>query len=145
MDKGPFALTFMAHQSPAAPAESLRENFLRVLASEPFTGLKAILDQLSGDADALFRSVQAADSYEQLLRNLGYQITLTNQIHVQDCYSRLGSSGGIKAVLPYHDIPTQSSLPTLVNFNATVTATHKSAAFFNEMLATFKAQLRGQN
>ena len=42
-----------------------------------------------------------------------------------------GSGGGIKAVLPYFDIPTHSALPTLVNFDSTVTATEKSAAFFN--------------
>jgi hypothetical protein len=44
-------------------------------------------------------------------------------------------------VLPYFDIPTQSALPTLVNFDSTVTATPKSAAFFNGMLAELKRQL----
>jgi hypothetical protein len=67
-------------------------------------------------------------------------MTLVPQIHVQDAFSRLGRAGGIKAVLPYYDIPTQRSLPTLVNFDSTVTATSESAAFFNRMLATFKAQ-----
>jgi hypothetical protein len=55
---------------------------------------------------------------------------LTKQIHVQDAFSRIGSAGGIKAVLPYYDIPTQRSLPTLVNFDSTVTATPESAGFF---------------
>jgi hypothetical protein len=44
-------------------------------------------------------------------------------------------------VLPYHDIPTQSSLPTLVNFDSTVTTTPKSSAFFNQQLMLLKRQL----
>jgi hypothetical protein len=145
MHKVPFALTSMKNASPVAPAETLCQNFHRILSTEPFTGLKAILDKLSADPEALFKGVQAAASYHELLHNLGYQVTLTNQIHVQDCYSRVGPAGGIKAVLPYYHIPTQSSLPTLVNFDSTVTTTHKSAGFFNEMLAALKAQLRAQN
>jgi hypothetical protein len=38
-------------------------------------------------------------------------------------------------------IPTQSALPTLVNFDSTVTVTPKSAAFFNALLAELKRQL----
>jgi hypothetical protein len=72
---------------------------------------------------------------------LGYRLTLTKQIHVQDAYSRLGSAGGVKAVLPYHDIPSQSSLPTLLNYDSTVTATPKSADFFDKLLAALKTQL----
>jgi len=78
------------------------------------------------------------------LAKLGYCITLTKQIHVQDAYSRVGSAGGIKAVLQYHDIPSQSSLPTLVNYDSTVTATPKSAAFFDKMLTVLKTQLSAQ-
>jgi hypothetical protein len=57
----------------------------------------------------------------------------------------VGPTGGIKAVLAYHDIPTQSSFPTLVSFDSTVTTTPKSAGFFNGMLAAFKTQLSAQN
>ena len=53
----------------------------------------------------------------------------------------MGPAGGIRAVLPYYDIPTQGSFPTLVNFDATVTTTPKAAAFFNDMLTALKAQL----
>ena len=122
-----------------------QENFERVLSREPFKGLKAILDSLSSDRVALCEGVHAALSYEELLAKLGYRITLTRQIHVQDAYSRVGQAGGIKAVLPYHDIPTQSSLPTLVLFDSTVTTTPKAASFFNEMLASLKTQLGAQN
>ena len=44
-------------------------------------------------------------------------------------------------MLPYHDIPTQSSLPTLVNFDSTVTTTPKAISFFNALLAELKNHL----
>jgi hypothetical protein len=133
----------MANQSGNGGSETRQENFERVLAREPFRGLKAILESLCADRDALFEGVNVAKSYEELVAKLGYRITLTRQIHVQDSYTRVGPAGGIKAVLPFHDIPTQSSLPTLVHFDSTVTTTPKSAGFFNEMLAALKGQLRG--
>jgi hypothetical protein len=66
---------------------------------------------------------------------------LEKQVHVQDCYSRLGPEGGIRVVLPYHDIATYSTLPTVVNFDCTVTTTPKSVAFFNDRLMELKSQL----
>jgi len=119
----------------------MQQNFERVLSREAFTGLKAILASLSPDREALCAGVTGTNSYAEFLAGLGYRITLTEQIHVQDAFSRVGSAGGIRAVLPYYDIPTQSSLPTLVNYDSTVTTTPKSAAFFNEMRATLKKQL----
>ena len=44
-------------------------------------------------------------------------------------------------MLPYFDVPTQSALPTLVNFDSTVTVTPKSATYFNGLLAELKRQL----
>ena len=131
----------MTNQSADAGMETRHQNFERVLSREPFKGLKAIFDSLSADRQALFEGVNGANSYEELLERLGYRLTLTRQIHVQDAYSRLGSAGSIKAVLPYYDIPTQSSLPTLVNVDSTITTTPGSASFFNTMLAALKAQL----
>ena len=121
--------------------ETRQQRFERMLRLEPFKGLKAILDSVCRDREALCDEVAGTDSYEALLARLGYRLTLTKQIHVADSYSRTGSAGGIRAVLPYFDIPTQSALPTLVNFGSTVTATPKSAAFFNGMLAELKRQL----
>ncbi len=72
------------------------------------------------------------------------KLVLTRQIHVQDSYTRLGRDGGVKAVLPYHDIPTQSSLPTLVNFDSTLTTTPKAAAFFEALLGELRNQLNAQ-
>jgi hypothetical protein len=135
----------MANPSANAGMDTRRQNFERVLSREPFTGLKAILDSLSPDRKTLCDAVSSANSYEQLLAKLGYRITLTKQIHVQDAFSRIGSAGGIKAVLPYYDIPTHRSLPTLVNFDATVTATPESAGFFNKMLAALRTQSSAEN
>ena len=118
-----------------------QERFERVLSQSAFEGLKAILDRLAADRAVLYARVQAANAYEELLAGLGYRLTLTKQIHVQDAYSRLGRDGGIRAVLPYYDIPTQSSLPTLINFDATLTTTAKSVAFFNALLGELKRRL----
>ena len=134
----------MANQSADIRKQTKQQNFEQVLSREPFKGLKAILDSLSSNREALCEGVEGANSYEELVTRLGYRMVLTKQIHVQDCYSRLGPAGGIKDVLPYHDVPTQSSLPTLVNFDSTVTATPKSAGFFNQMLTALKTQLKAQ-
>jgi hypothetical protein len=131
----------MAEPSVNAVSETRQQRFERILSLEPFKGLKAILDNLSRDPATLCDGVYGASSYEDLLAKLGYGVTMTKQIHVADCYSRTGREGGIKAVLPYFDIPTHSALPTLVNFDSTVTATPKSAAFFNGLLAELKRQL----
>jgi hypothetical protein len=122
-------------------ADARQQQFERILSLEPFTGLKAILDSVSSDRPGLRDAVSGTKSYEELLAKLGYRINLVRQIHVQDAFSRLGRSGGIRKVLPYHDIPTQSSLPTLVNFDSTVTATPESARFFNNLLVALREQL----
>jgi hypothetical protein len=131
----------MADPSTNTVVEARQQRFERILGQEPFQGLKAILDGVCRDRAALCDAVQGTNSYEELLARLGYSITMTKQIHVADSYSRMGPAGGIRAVLPYFDIPTQSALPTLVHFNSTVTATPKSAAFFNQMLAELKRRL----
>lgn len=134
---------------PVQPVDAVRETgqqyFERALSGEPFKGLKAILDVLAPDREALAQGVNGTNTYEELLARLGYRITLVRQIHVQDAYTRVGAAGGIKAVLPYHDIPTQSSLPTLVNFDSTVTTTPGAASFFNQRMAALKAQLNPPN
>jgi hypothetical protein len=131
----------MASHSTSTAAETRQQKFERILCQEPFKGLKAILDSVCRDQETLCAAVRSTNSYEELLARLGYQVTMTKQIHVADSYSRTGSAGGIRAVLPYFDIPTQSALPTLVNFDSTVTVTPKSAVFFNGMLAELKRQL----
>ena len=121
--------------------ETRQRHFERILSLEPFTGLKAILDCLRPNPQALGDAVNEANSYAELVEKLGYQIAIVRQIHVQDAFSRMGPAGGIKAVFPYYHIPTQSSFPTLVNFDHTITATPESVAFFNGLLSTLKARL----
>jgi hypothetical protein len=121
--------------------ETREQRFQRILSQDRFTGLKAILETLSRDRGVLCEGLEGAHSYEDLLGRLGYRVTVAKQIHVADSYSRTGPAGGIRAVLPYYDIPTQSALPTLVHFDSTVTVTPKSAAFFNGLLAELKRQL----
>jgi hypothetical protein len=135
----------MANPAANAGMDTRGRNFESVLSREPFTGLKAILDSLSRDREALCEAVGGTSSFEALLARLGYRITLTKQIHVQDAFSRLAPAGGIKAVLPYYDIPTQRSLPTLVNFDSTVTLTPESAGFFDKLLAALRTQLIAEN
>jgi hypothetical protein len=131
----------MADSSANTAVETRKQRFERLLCREPFKGLKTILDNLSRDPEAVWAGVNGTNSYEELVAKLGYRVTMIKQIHVADCYSRTGPAGGIRAVLPYFDIPTQSALPTLVNFDSTITTTPKSTAFFNGMLAELKRQL----
>ena len=121
--------------------EAPQQQFERVLSLEPFTGLKAILDNVSSDRPRLCEAVKGTKSCEELFAKLGYRMQLIRQIHVQDAFSRVGKDGGIKAVLPYYDIPTQSSFPTLVNFDSTVTATPESVRFFDTLLTALQAKL----
>ena len=123
-----------------SPADHLEQ----LLGHPQFEGLKAILGRLSPGRDQLAGLAAAATSYAELLARLGYRLTIVRQIHVQDCYERLGAAGGITAVLPYYDIATQTSLPTLVNYDATVTNTPKSAAFFEALFVELKRQLQAQ-
>jgi hypothetical protein len=140
-----FIYTPMGNSSTNTGMDTRRRNFERVLSREPFTGLRAILDSLSPDRETICEAVSGANSYEELMAKLGYRITLTRQIHVQDAFSRLGPAGGVKAVLPYYDIPTQRSLPTLVHFDSTVTTTAESAGFFDRMLAALRTQSSAEN
>jgi hypothetical protein len=134
----------MSSDPPPADPGTRQERFERLLSQARFEGLKAILERLCSDRQALYAGIVGASTYEQLLARLGHKLVLTRQIHVQDAYTRLGREGGVKAVLPYHDIPTQSSLPTLVNFDSTLTTTPKAAAFFEALLGELKNQLNAQ-
>lgn len=133
----------LSNQTTTLPAAN-RQDFESILALEPFKALKAILDHISPDRERLFKGVQNAMSFEDLVVRLGYRLHLTRQIHVQDSYSRLSREGGIKAVLPYHDIPTHSSFPTLVHFDSSITTTPPAAAFFNEVLIALKSRFTSQ-
>jgi hypothetical protein len=122
-------------------SETEQQRFERVLSRDQFKPLKAILDQLRVDDAAMRGAMVTTNSYPELLSKLGYRVVLLKQIHEQDCYSRLGPAGGIRAVLPHHDTATYSTLVTLVNFDSTLTTTPKSVDFYDHQLAEFKTQL----
>lgn len=121
--------------------ETEEQHFDRILAHDQFKTLKAVLDQLQKDAAALRAAIVTTYCYRNFLSKLGYRVIVLPQIHEQDCYSRLGPAGGIRAVLPVHDIATYSTLVTLVNYDSTVTTTEKSLDFYDDRLAEFKTQL----
>jgi hypothetical protein len=104
----------MSNHALIAEAETGQQRFERILDQAPLKALKAIFNHVCSDRAILYAGVLATNTFEDLLARLGQRLNLTIQIHVQDAYSRLGREGGIKAVLPYYDIPTQSSFPTLV-------------------------------
>jgi len=90
-------------------------------------------------------AIITTNSYQMFLGKLGYRLILVPQIHEQDCYSRLGPAGGIRAVLPVHDMATYSTLVTLVNFDSTLTTTPKSVDYYDDQLAEFKSQLMNRS
>lgn len=126
---------------PNVSSETKQQKFERTLSLDKFKGLKAILDKLPIDRGVIRDGVNSASTYPELIAKLGYGVVVAPQIHVQDCYSRVGQAGGIRAVLPYHDTATYSTLVTLVNFDSTLTTTAKSVAFFSATLAELKTQL----
>jgi hypothetical protein len=79
------------------------------------------------------------------LAKIGYRVEVVKQIHENDCYARLGTKGGIRAVLPLHDIATYSTMVTLVNYNASLTTTANSVDYYDRQLAEFKTQLMGKS
>jgi hypothetical protein len=125
----------------SASSETEQQRFERVLSLRQFKPLKAILDQLRIDGALLRSAVATTTSYPDFLLKLGYRLVLAKQIHEQDCYARLGAAGGIRAVLPFHDTDSYSTLVTLVNFDSTVATTPNAVGFFTARLAEFKTQL----
>jgi len=131
----------MSADPTAVAVETRQQRFERILSLARFEGLKAIIQRLAPDREALQAAIAEASNYEQFLARLGHKLLLTKQIHVQDAYTRMTPDGGIKAVLPYYDIPTQGSMPTLVHFDSSLTTTPKGAAFFDGLLGELKGLL----
>ena len=133
----------IAAPQPIAETESNR--FDRILLRPEFKPLKAVFDHLNKDSAAMVAALITTNSYQMFLSKLGYRTTVVPQIHENDCYSRLGRAGGIRAVLPVHDIATYSTLVTLVNYDSTVTTTPKAVDYYDQQLAQFKTQLMGKS
>ena len=139
MTKNPATIKPAPDQLPGDEIE--QQHFDRVLSRNEFKPLKAILNELRTDRTVMHGAIVTTNSYPNFLGKVGCRVVLVPQIHEQDCYSRLGPAGGIRAVLPYHDMATYSTLVTLVNFDSTLTTTAKSVDFFSDQLAEFKTQL----
>ena len=129
----------------AAVHETEPQRFGRILLREQFKPLKAVLGNLERDAPVMQAAIITTNSYQMFLAKLGYRVIVVRQIHEQDCYSRLGSAGGIRAVLPVHDIATYSTMVTLINFDSTVTTTSESVDYYDNQLAEFKTQLMNKS
>jgi hypothetical protein len=139
-------------QTAIAPAANLplvseteQQRFERILLRDQFKPLKAVFDNLGLAIPLMQGAIITTNSYQMFLGKLGYRVILVPQIHEQDCYSRLGPAGGIRAVLPVHDMATYSTLVTLVNFDSTLTTTPKSIDYYDDQLAEFKTQLMNRS
>jgi hypothetical protein len=126
-------------------SESEQQRFERIVSRDQFKPLKAVFDNLGMGVPLMQGAIITTNSYQMFLGKLGYRVIVVKQIHEQDCYARLGPDGGIRAVLPVHDMATYSTLVTLVNFDSTVTTTDKSIDYYDNQLAAFKTDLMNRS
>src|ERR1035437_1310028 len=125
--------------------ENEQQRFERILSRGLFKPLKAVFDSLGIAVLVMQGAIITTNSYQMFLGKLGYRVVVVKQIHEQDCYARLGSAGGIRAVLPVHDMASYSTMVTLVNFDSTLTTTANSIDFYDNQLAGFKTQLMNKS
>jgi hypothetical protein len=130
---------------PTPAVETEQQRFDRVLLRNEFKPLKAVLDNLGIGTTLMNAAIITTNSYQTFLGKLGYRTILVKQIHEQDCYSRLGPAGGIRAVLPVHDSATYSTMVTLVNYDSTVSTTFNAIDYYDDQLAKFKTQLMSRS
>ncbi|MEY2466782.1 MAG: hypothetical protein QOD03_1303 [Verrucomicrobiota bacterium] len=142
----------MLKPEPVAPvnnappvSETADQRFARILLRPAFKPLKGVLDSLGKATSLMQEAIITTNCYQNFLGKLGYRVVLVKHIHENDCYSRLGPAGGIRAVLPVHDTATYSTMVTLVNFDSTVTTTPNSVDFYDDQLAEFKVQLMNRS
>ncbi len=143
MIKTPEAVAAPTRQTPASETEPQR--FERILLRPQFKPLKAVFDNLDLAVPVMQAAIITTNSYQMFLGKLGYRVEIVKQIHESDCYARLGPKGGIRAVLPVHDIATYSTMVTLVNFDSTLTTTSNAIDFYDDQLAEFKIQLMNRS
>jgi hypothetical protein len=144
---------FMTNQTPSngpaasqpAARETEVQRFTRILSRPQFKPLKAVFDNLNVDVALMQAAIITTNSYQMFLGKVGYRVVLVKQIHEQDCYSRLGPAGGVRAVLPVHDTATYSTMVTLVNFDLTLSTTPNSLNYYDGQLADFKVQLMNKS
>ena len=125
--------------------ETEHQRFARILARPEFKTLKDVFDNLGVAAPVMLAAIVTTNSYQMFLAKIGYRVVVVQQIHENDCYFRLGTKGGIRAVLPVHDTATYSTMVTLVNYDSTVTTTPNSVEFYDDQLAEFKTRLMSRS
>jgi hypothetical protein len=125
--------------------ETDQQRFERILLRGQFKALKALFDNLGKTVLVMHEAIVTTNSYHMFLGKLGYRIVLVKQIHEQDCYTRMGPAGGIRAVLPVHDMASYSTLVTLVNYDSTLTTTANAIDFYDDQLARFKTLLMNKS
>jgi hypothetical protein len=130
---------------PSAPIETEQQRFERILLRPRFKPLKAVFDNLGQPVPVLQAAIIVTYCYENFLGELGYRTVIVNHIHESDCYARVGPNGGIRAVLPVHDVATYSTMVLLVNFDSTVTTTTNAIDFYDDQLREFKIQLMNKS
>src|SRR5882724_972049 len=126
-------------------SETAEQRFERILLRAEFKPLKAVLDNLQAAVPLMHESIVATNCYQMFLGRVGYRMVVVKQLHEQDCYSRLGRQGGVRAVLPVHDTASYSTMVTLVNYDSTVTTTANAVDYYDEQLANFKVQLMNRS
>lgn len=134
-----------ANNTVPATVETEEQRFGRILQRPQLKPLKDVLDNLAVRVAVMREAILTTNSYQMFLGKIGYRVEVVKQIHENDCYARLGPKGGIRAVLPLHDIATYSTMVTLVNFNSTLTTTPNSVDYYDKQLAEFKVQLMGRS
>ncbi len=125
--------------------ETDAQRFVRILSRSDLQPLKAVFDNLRAAVMVMQEAIVTTGTYRNFLDKLGYRLVIVKQIHEQDCYARIGPEGGIRAVLPVHDIATYSTMVTLVNLDSTVSTTPNSVDFYDEQLARFKILLMNRS
>jgi len=143
MIKASEATPVAVSQPPAI--ESDQQRFERILLRPDFKPLKAVFDNLGVAVPVMQAAIITTNSYQMFLGKLGYRVVLVKQLHEKDCYTRLGPKGGIRAVLPVHDVAMYSTMVTLVNYDTTVTTTPNSVDYYDHQLAGFKTQLMNRS
>ena len=132
--------------APNPPAsETEEQRFERILLRPAFKPLKSVFDNLGIAVPLMLGAVITTNTYQMFLSKIGYRVVVVAHIHENDCYARLGRKGGIRAVLPIHDIATYSTMVTLVNFDSTVTTTANSIDYYDDQLREFKIQLMNRS
>jgi hypothetical protein len=136
----------------AAPAdrptpikETDQQRFERILLRPQFKPLKDVFDHLNIAVPAMQAAIITTNCLEIFLSKVGHRLIVVNQIHESDCYARVGPKGGIRAVLPIHDIATYSTMVMLVNFDSTLTTTANAVEFYDDQLREFKVQLMNRS